>query len=194
VLNGVGEAQKPGSWAAITSGAGTDSVSWSFNWGTDSLLPGENYVCITPLEMDAATTNNEGLGSPFAGNPETYPIYGVGKFTGIADGRRAAGVGVLTLSVFPNPCPGKARITYSLPRSGNINLKLYDVTGKLVATLVRGYRAAGKYNTLLTPTLSSERRGGMMSSERRGSNLVQGVYLLRLETNATTLTRKLIIE
>jgi hypothetical protein len=30
--------------ATITSGAGTDSVTWSWNWGTDSLLPGENFL------------------------------------------------------------------------------------------------------------------------------------------------------
>ncbi len=36
---------------------------------------GENFVCCVPLEDQAATTNNLGLGSPFAGNLEVYPVY-----------------------------------------------------------------------------------------------------------------------
>jgi hypothetical protein len=57
--------------------------------------------------------------------------------------------------------------------------------GRLTAMLAEGYHAAGRYNMLLTPTLSSE---------RRGSNLAQGVYLLRLKTSDGVKTQKLIIE
>jgi hypothetical protein len=36
---------------------------------------GENFVCAVPLEDQAGTTNNLGLGTPFAGNLEVYPVY-----------------------------------------------------------------------------------------------------------------------
>jgi len=85
VLNHIGSAQLPGSWAQVTSGGGTDSISWSHNWGDDSLLPGENFVCCAPLEDQAATTNNLGLGTPFAGNLEVYPVYRVGFAAGIEE-------------------------------------------------------------------------------------------------------------
>lgn len=75
VLNRLNTTQTSWPWANITSGAGTDSVTWSFNWGTDSLIYGENFVLALPLESDAATTNNEGLGSPFTGNLTVYPLY-----------------------------------------------------------------------------------------------------------------------
>jgi YVTN family beta-propeller protein len=78
VLNRVGTAQLPWNWAYVTGGSGTDSISWSYNWGTDSLIVGENFVCAVPLEAQAATTNNLGLGSPFTGNLEVYPVYRVG--------------------------------------------------------------------------------------------------------------------
>jgi hypothetical protein len=198
VGNRVNTEQAAWNWATVTSGAGTDSIEWTYNWGTDSLIAGENFVCAVPLESDAGITNNEGLGTPFAGNLVVYPVYRMGVFGGIADERREPDIGMLTLSVFPNPCPGKASIMYSLSSSGNVNLKLYDVTGKLAATLRHGYANAGRYSLLLTPTLSSERRGGgespTISSERRGGNLAPGVYLLRLETSARSVTRKLIIE
>ncbi len=77
VLNRVGTAQSAWNWAAITSGAGTDSITWTYNWGADSLISGENFVCCVPFEDQAAITNNLGIGSAFAGNLEVYPIYRV---------------------------------------------------------------------------------------------------------------------
>jgi hypothetical protein len=71
----IGRAQQSWVFADITSGSGTDSVAWSFPWATDSLISGENLVCIVPFEMDAAVTNNEGRGSPFGGNMAIYPVY-----------------------------------------------------------------------------------------------------------------------
>jgi len=47
--------------------------------------PGENFVCCVPLEDQAATTNNFGLGTPFAGNLEVYPVYRLGFATAVEE-------------------------------------------------------------------------------------------------------------
>ena len=85
------------------------------------------------------------------------------------------------LSVSPNPLTSSLSpfITYSLSASGNVSLKLYDITGKLVSTLVDGYRPAGNYSSQLTA---------------HGSQLAAGVYLLELEACGLRLTSKLIVE
>jgi len=70
-------AQVEWSWATVTAGAGTDSITWSYNWGADSLVWGENFVCCVPFEELAAGTNSLGLGAPFAGNLEVIPLYRV---------------------------------------------------------------------------------------------------------------------
>jgi YVTN family beta-propeller protein len=72
-------------WATVTSGAGTDSITWTYNWGADSLIAGENFVCAQPLESDAGITNNLGLGTPFAGNLEVYPVYRIGFAAGVEE-------------------------------------------------------------------------------------------------------------
>jgi hypothetical protein len=41
-----------------------------------------------PLEDQAATTNNLGLGSPFTGNLEVYPVYRVGFAAGVEESPR----------------------------------------------------------------------------------------------------------
>jgi hypothetical protein len=81
------------------------------------------------------------------------------------------------LQIAPNPFSGVATITYSLPRAGNIALKLYDVTGTLVTTLASGYHNAGASSFIV-----------------HRSSLSSGIYVLKLETETRTTTSKLIIE
>jgi hypothetical protein len=133
VLNRVGTTQSPWDWATVTSGGGTDSVTWAYNWGEDSLIAGENFVCCVPLEAQAATTNNLGLGTPFVGNIEVYPVYRVGFAAGIegpASPRlRAAKLptivrGVLFLAESSSPKPQAA--------------SLLDISGRKVMNLMPG--------------------------------------------------------
>jgi hypothetical protein len=83
------------------------------------------------------------------------------------------------LSIAPNPFSNATTISYSLPKAGNVSLKLYDVTGKLVTTLVTGYRNSGLSTFNLQPSTSG---------------LSSGIYLLKLESDNTTTTSKLIIQ
>jgi len=50
-------------------------------------------------------------------------------------------------SLEPNPAPGSARITYviSAAAAGEVSLRVYDVTGRLVRELVRGELAPGRH-------------------------------------------------
>ena len=133
VLNRLGTGQQSWPWADITSGAGTDSVNWSFSWGTDSLVSGENFVCVVPLEMDAAVTNNEGLGSPFAGNMVVYPVY------------RAWGLGVQEPAASSSPArPFGATMLHGVlfldkPQSSSPSAScLLDISGRQVLELRPG--------------------------------------------------------
>ena len=76
VFNRLNTAQTVWNSASITSMAGTDSTRWSYNWGTtDSLIPGENYLCLFAADSQCGTTNNLGIGTPFTGNVTVYPLY-----------------------------------------------------------------------------------------------------------------------
>lgn len=76
VINDWMTGQNEWNWAAGPfAGPSSDSIGWSYEWGGDSLLFGENFINIGPLEMQAAGTNNTGLGSALAGNFLTYPVY-----------------------------------------------------------------------------------------------------------------------
>ena len=77
---------------------------------------------------------------------------------------------------YPNPFNPTTKIEYSLPKSGHISLKVYDLLGREVVTLKNEFQAAGKY-----------------SVEFDGSNLASGIYLYVLVTDNFIVSRKMII-
>jgi hypothetical protein len=107
-----------------------------------------------------------------------------------ADGRQKSVLGNSSfvsrhssLSVIPNPFTSSLNplISYSLPVSGNVSLKLFDISGKLVSALASGYHPAGSYSSQLTANSPQQR-------------LAAGIYVLRLDTDSYSATEKLIIE
>ena len=77
---------------------------------------------------------------------------------------------------YPNPFNPTTNITYSLPEQSEIMLKVYDMVGREVATLINREQAAGSY------TINFD-----------ASELSSGMYLYRLNTGSTTITRKMML-
>jgi len=46
---------------------------------------------------------------------------------------------------YPNPFNPSTIITYSIPQKSNVSLKIYDVLGKEIATLVNEQKDVGSY-------------------------------------------------
>lgn len=67
---------------------------------------------------------------------------------------------------YPNPFNPTTNIKFDLPKQGLVSLKVYDVVGKEVATLVNEVKSAGSYNV-----------------DFNGTNLSSGVYFYRLEAD-----------
>jgi hypothetical protein len=77
---------------------------------------------------------------------------------------------------FPNPARTQATIRYDIPRPQRVRLELYDVTGRLVRTVVNVQKVVGRQEVTLNV-----------------SNLASGMYFYRLSTGNTSETRKLMI-
>jgi hypothetical protein len=95
---------------------------------------------------------------------------------------RSAGPAAFALyQNYPNPARGETSIAYALPAAAEVELAVYDLSGRRVATLVRGAREAGVY----------EERYGL--TEEGGRYLAAGVYVYRLRAGSRVAARKMVV-
>ena len=95
-----------------------------------------------------------------------------------------AGTGVPRLALEPprpNPASRAVEIAYSLAAPADMTLAAYDVSGRLVNTLVSG------------PTPAGGHRLRWDLSDARGQRVRPGVYFLRLEVPGRQLLRRVAI-
>jgi hypothetical protein len=76
----------------------------------------------------------------------------------------------------PNPVSDVSRLDFSLDDAGPVSIRVYDVAGRLVKTVLESSRPQGWSHTDLAAT-----------------NLASGVYFLKMETRAGSLTRKFVV-
>ena len=77
---------------------------------------------------------------------------------------------------YPNPFNPSTTIEFNLPKTSELNLKVFNILGEEVATLVSGRISAGSY-----------------SYEWDASQLASGLYLYRLEAAGFVETKKMVL-
>jgi hypothetical protein len=87
---------------------------------------------------------------------------------------------------YPNPFNPSTRIQYSLEKATQVSLKVYNLLGHEVATLVNGRQQAGSY-TVPFSAIGGSASGGNTST------FASGVYFYRLEAGSFVSTKKLIL-
>jgi photosystem II stability/assembly factor-like uncharacterized protein len=80
------------------------------------------------------------------------------------------------LQNYPNPFNPSTNITYSLPKGSHVILKVYDLPGREVTTLVNEEKHAGKYNVVFND-----------------SNLSSGMYFYRIQAGSFVSTKKFVL-
>ncbi|MBK6913819.1 MAG: T9SS type A sorting domain-containing protein [Ignavibacteriales bacterium] len=81
---------------------------------------------------------------------------------------------------YPNPFNPSTKISWQSPVAGWQTLKIYDVLGNLVTTLVDEYKPAGSYEVEFKSTVGSHQ-------------LANGVYFYQLRTGDFVETKKMIL-
>jgi len=77
---------------------------------------------------------------------------------------------------YPNPFNPNTKINYSIPKTGFVILKIYDVLGNEITTLVNEEQSTGNYEI-----------------QFNGSNISSGVYFYRMQIEGFTDTKKFIL-
>ncbi len=81
----------------------------------------------------------------------------------------------------PNPMSRLTSIRFDLPKDGPLDLSIYDVAGRRVATLLAGTMLAGSHEAVWN------------GRDASGQSVSSGVYFYRLKTAEAELTRKLML-
>ncbi|MCC6476854.1 T9SS type A sorting domain-containing protein [bacterium] len=82
----------------------------------------------------------------------------------------------LSLSVYPNPGNAEFRISYTLPRASDVELRIFDVNGRAIATLANEMKPAGEH-----------------VQSWNASELASGIYFVSLQSAAATRTEKIVL-
>ena len=77
---------------------------------------------------------------------------------------------------YPNPFNPETTIKFELPEDAIVSLKVYDILGKEVATLIDGFEEAGYHQASLNAT-----------------NLASGLYFYRITAGSFTDVKKLVV-
>jgi hypothetical protein len=77
---------------------------------------------------------------------------------------------------YPNPFNPTTKISFSISKDANVSLKVYNIMGEEVATLLRGFQKAGGYDVTFD-----------------ASSFASGMYIYKLESENFTATKKMIL-
>jgi hypothetical protein len=122
------------------------------------------------------TTNLEIPGGPISlGFPPFDILVKKGATTDVGDASTVAALG----QNYPNPFNPETSIPFSLTSASHVTMRIYDVNGEFVATLLDENREPGEH---IARWDGRDARGGPSSS---------GIYFARLQANGTTETRKI---
>ncbi len=180
-------------WAVVSNNSGS-------GWGSDLCHEDPNVVLTGNYGSQAyLTTNgganffniNSGLSGAGAGimvpergwmlNMQTSTLYKLNitysvltsseesQLTSIADGYELS-------QNYPNPFNPSTVIRFSVPKAGNVSLKVYDQLGKEVATLSNGFRNIGSYEVTFD-----------------ASRLSSGVYFYSFAGEGFSATKKMLL-
>ncbi len=81
----------------------------------------------------------------------------------------------------PNPFNPETAIGFHMPRAGEVSLRVYDIEGRLVRTLVEGEFGAGRHEALWN------------GKDGTGRAVGSGMYMYELKAMGETLTRSMLL-
>jgi hypothetical protein len=142
----------PGTWYDYFSG---DSVSVGGGGLTLTLYPGQFFI-FTDVKLPAPEQGLlVGLGDEVAENtPLTFEL----------------------MQNYPNPFNPVTTISFSLPQSQKVELKIFNILGEVVATLV-----------------SDELSAGVYTYDWNAAANASGIYFYRLETDGFVQTKRMVL-
>ena len=155
----------------IGSGSGLikfNGQTWSVFNTSNSPIPDNG---ISSIAIDSV--GNIWIGTSYGA--AVYREEGV-VLTAVKSNKTTSVDGYSLLQNYPNPFNPTTTISYQIPKTGLVSLKVYDVLGREVAILVNEEKTFGKYKV-----------------EFNGSKLSSGIYLYRIQAGNYSSVKKMVL-
>ena len=160
------------------SSATATSWEWDFNGDgiVDSKMQYPDFVYTANGSYTVKLTINKGTANELSLSKTNY----------ITVGSSSSGVETLSkdqlkLSVYPNPIKNSAVISFTLSQASNINVSVYDVSGRLVTVLA---------NTMLE---SGENKLSWDGTNGNGQTVSNGQYLIKISGENISVTESVVL-
>lgn len=140
--------------AGFVAGNGNTTLSHSYSFTDRSLNIGTYSYRLKQIDYNGAFEYHNLTNEVIIGAPSTYSLS----------------------QNYPNPFNPSTVINYQLPKAGDVNITVYDLSGKEVKSLVNGKQEAGFYSVSLN-----------------ASSLSSGVYFYTIRTNDFTNTKSMLL-
>jgi hypothetical protein len=168
--------------AVIISNSGSETVTlsnigaqgffqWKLNGNDIPNATAQNYVATVSGDYACTVTNSCGA---FISNTISVTIYTAKQST--SNNVESSVLNEMRLKIAPNPVSSSTTISFSLPQSERVSIKIFDMSGRLIATLAETAFAAGQHQLKWDV-----------------GNVKTGVYVMRLQAGNYTETRKLVV-
>jgi hypothetical protein len=153
--------------------------------GTDTLLAVEFELVgelgeASPLHFTSACVIGNETGDPITDVTFIDGSCLLGSNVGVA-GAPAVVPRFALHAVRPAPCRWQATFTYDLARGGKVSLHVYDVSGRLVRTLVDRFQPPGQHSI------------AWAMADDSGGRVPSGVYFVRMRAGAYSESRKFLV-
>ncbi len=147
-------------WSKIgfVTGSGTSSNPNSYSFTDRGLNTGKYFYRLKQTDFNGNYTYYDLNSEVSIGVPSKFSLY----------------------QNFPNPFNPSTKINYEIPYDGKVSLKVYDISGKEVMTLVNDFQTAGSYSV-------------NFSSFSDKTGLSSGIYVYRLTAGDFSQSKKMIL-
>ena len=183
----------PGTLKAQAASGGQIELTWKDNSSNEDQfriersIDGFTWAYLTTASAARTSCSDTGLASSkrYYYRIRSENAFGNSGYSNIADATTKATTGIHNVGLnasgfellnYPNPFNPSTCVSFTIPKSGFVTLKVFDVLGREAATL-----------------LSEERDRGTYSVQWNASNIPSGVYVSRLESNGCIFARRMML-
>ncbi|MDZ7845796.1 MAG: PKD domain-containing protein [Owenweeksia sp.] len=179
---------------SFTTPTGPITASFNVNYGTPGVSSRTVFLDASPSQGATTYDWDFGDGSTGTGMNTSHIYTANGPYTvcltvsgscgidSICDTVLVEGIGLQahiianTLAVYPNPTQGRLQLSFTTDKPGDIEVKILDLSGRLVKAL------------------TVEHQAGEFNRELDIANLADGSYMLKIQNSETTVIRRIVKE